>query len=1072
MRKRKILALLCAFILMFSCVYPMEGIVFVRAADVITTTDSNGVEWEYEVFITGDGSYARIKNVKLRSGITRVIVPTQLDTYTVKEIDASYSKGTLFYGNTDIVSVSIPSTVTYIKSGAFKQCTSLETVTFASENSKKRVLEIGSSAFLGCSKLKEVKFPEGLSELRIYNDAFYDCMMLGISEFSCKTSIGSHAFCNCNFTNVVFKEDVAINGAAFGNAFKEEDQVRKTIVFEKNVTMGANQENAPLAFNSGLTEIAFGGNVNLCEGAFKNDFNLEKITWGTKLEGVYSSYNTMNGQMVFSRCDKLKTFVFQKFDEDASVSFENFYGSFPELDTVIYEGDVTTNYWIDAKNVIFKGYVNFLDEQWVSSSRTKNIYCYPWDIDLKNLVAKNVNFYGILPSDKTTNDQYKLASYVESQEGSILKNLVSRVEVTSASSTYSLKNQDDKEIAITPADLDLEVTAYYVDGAQKKAQTISEGNGYDGYIFSYDTLTAESNNDFTVTYSNVQDDFQVLLAHPKLDSIIVEMKKDQVNTSKQVTVLEGENQLKKDDIIVTAIYQDGTCVDVTGEETCIILPHTIKVGDENQVKIKYTDPNTKQMLIGNVQVTGTAKSETKEIQAVYKYEKDQVGVPVKTTVTNEQFEVRQLYDNGTTEILEPDQYTIIGNVIENVGDNTVVIETKDTKRNVMVNIKGVELGSLFVDYVGEKKTCGDSVACSDLNLVATYEDGTVVSKDRIQDGDVHILPDILTENMVQNGYATVQVNYADKTMSVLVPVSKNVDITIPVSSKTPVATMTPVATEMPILSATPELEGDKTVTPQPVETVKVPETSANPGVNTSSPVPTNTPLVSPEPTSALTGGSVPGDGVDASVTTAPTPNVEAEMEAFENTKPVLSVESLGIRYKLTWKWTGQQEPDKYILYYSNNNEDYKILKTVNGTVSSYSYSNSAALKGTKVYFLILAQKEIGGNAVSSQISSKVGKCLLDPIKKVSISSKKQKLYMSWKKNTRCTGYIVTLTVKCNNKQKSKKIRIASKQKNKLVLTAKQLQKKFGARSGAKISITKCSVQAYYKSGEICAYSKK
>ena len=1073
MKKKKIIALLCACILLFSCVYPMEGIVFVKAADIVTTTDSNGVRWEYEVFITGNGSYAKITNVNLPSGTTRVIVPSKLDSYIVKEIGSSYSSDTLFFGNIALVSVSIPSTITDIGSGAFKKCSSLEDVTFASENSKNRVLSIGSSAFSGCTKLKKVKFPEGLEELKIYDEAFDGCELLGISEFSCKTSIGSHAFSKCNFTNVVFKEDVTIRSAAFGQAFQEEDQVRKTIVFEKSVNMAAYQSNAPLAFNPGLTEITFCGDVNLCEGAFANDSNLEKITWGKKLEGIYSSYNTLNGRMVFSGCDKLKTFVFQDFNEDVSVSFKDFYGSFPELDTVIYEGDVNSNYWIDAKNVIFKGYANFLDEQYVSSSKTKNIYCYQWDVDLKNLVAKNVNFYGILPSDKITNDQYKLASYVASQEGCILKNLVSELKVTNVSFTYSLYNKDDKEIILTPADLDLEVTANYADGA---TISIAQGNGYDGYLFSYDALTAESNNDFTVTYSNAQVDFQVLLAHPKLDCIIAEIKKDQVNTSKQVTVLEGENQLKKDHIMVTAVYEDGTCVDVTEEDSCVILSHTIKVGDGNQVKIKYTDPSTNQIAVCNVQVTGTAKSELGIINAVYKYEQDQNGVLVNTSLNKEQFEVLQLYDNGTTEILEPDQYTINGTVVENLGDNLVVIETKDTKRTVTVNIRGVGLGSLDATYIGVSKHCGDSVTLSDLNLTATYKDGTPVKGDRIQDIDVHIVPDIVTEDVVQNGYANVQVTYANKTAEVLIPVIQSTATAVPTPTMVPLETVMPTLTESPVLSVTESPEEKETATPKPTETAKVPEKSESPVISTVSPLPTETTMAtsiaSPVPTVQVTESSVPGDGVDVSVTAAPVQNVEAEIEAFENTKPVLSVESLGVRYKLTWKWYGRQDPDKYILYYSNNNEDYKILKTVNGTTSSYTYSNSAALKGTKVYFLILAQKEIGGSTVSSQISAKVGKCLLDPIKKVSISSKNQKLYMSWKKNTKCTGYVVTLTVKYNNKQKSRKIRIASKQNNKLVLTAKQLQKKFGARRGTKITIAKCSVQAYYKSGKIYAYSEK
>ena len=1085
MKKKKIVALLCAAMMLCSCAYPMEGTVVVEAAS-ITQTDSNGVTWEYEVVTATDGNYAKITNIKLQAGTTKVNIPSKLGSYTVKEIGSAYSDTTLFYQNKELTTVSIPSTVTSIGFKAFYQCTALEKVTFASENSKKRVLTVGSCAFSGCSRLKEVKFPDGLAKLEINSQAFDGCQNLGISEFNCVTSIGKDAFYNCDFTNVVFKEDVSISGSAFGKAFKEEDQIKKTITFEKDVSMGAYQCNAPLAFNPGLTEITFGGEVNLCEGAFQNNINLEKITWGTKLEGVYSSYNTLMGQQVFAGCDNLKTFVFQKFDEDVSISFEYFYGSFPELDTVIYEGDVTTNYWIDAKNVIFKGNVNISEDLSVSSSSTKNIYCYQWDVDLTNLTADHVNFYGILPSDNTTNSQYKLKSYVESQNGSILKNLVSNVKVTNVSDEYSLEDVDAEKITLTPKDLDLEVTAYYVNGSQKEAEIISEGNGYDGYLFSHGALAADLNNDFTVTYSDVQTDFQVLLERPKLTSIIVEMKENEGNSDKQVTVLEGENQLTKEDIVVTAVYDNGTCTDVTKEDSCIILPHTITVGDDNTVMIKYTDEQTNQSIIGKVQVIGTAKSECENIEAVYLYPQNQTGVLVNTTITNKQFEVRQLYNNGAMEILAPETYTISQNTITSIGENTIVVETKDTKRKTTVSIIGIPLGSLSADYVGKEKQYGDIITLDDFDLVAAYGDGTMILSDSIKGEDVHISPEIVTEDMVKNGCGTVQITYSDRIVEVQIPVSKIVATQMPNMGM-------PQVTATPILVNTQKPEAEVTETPKVTESTTVPKATESATQTPISPLPTKQPAETVKPTQEVIAtetvtetvkptetpivvieipeDEIPSQSVDGATSSTSKPDTE-EVEAFKNTKPVLSVTSLGVKYQLTWEWDGEQNPDKYILYYSTDNKDYKILKTVDGSVNSYKYANNVALQGTKVYFRVMAQKEMEGNTISSQISSKVGKYLVDPVKAAKIYSKNQKLYMTWQKHKKCTGYLVNLTVKFNNKTKSKKFRIMSRKKNQLVLTTKQLQKKFKVPSGTKVSVVTWSVQAYYKSGKTYAYSEK
>ena len=174
----------------------------------------------------------------------------------------------------------------------------------------------------------------------------------------------------------------------------------------------------------------------------------------------------------------------------------------------------------------------------------------------------------------------------------------------------------------------------------------------------------------------------------------------------------------------------------------------------------------------------------------------------------------------------------------------------------------------------------------------------------------------------------------------------------------------------------------------------------------------------------------------------------------------------------SWKWNNDILPDHYEVYYSLNKKNYKLITILAGDKNWYAYSNDAALMGNKVYFKVIAKRIVGNTEISSQPSTSVGKYLLDPVKNINVHSARHKLFVTWKKNKNCQGYYVTLTVRCSSGRKSKKIKVASKNKTTLVLTLHQLQKKFGVKSKDNVAISDWSVQAYYKSGKTCAYSEK
>ncbi|MDO4413595.1 MAG: leucine-rich repeat protein [Erysipelotrichaceae bacterium] len=100
-------------------------------------------------------------------------------------------KSYAFYNMTSLQSIVISSSVTTIESYAFYNCTSLGSVDIPSS-----VTSLGSNAFYGCTGLTEVNLPSGLTEIGMYS--FYNCKSLEAIDIpSTVTSIPTSVFSGC-----------------------------------------------------------------------------------------------------------------------------------------------------------------------------------------------------------------------------------------------------------------------------------------------------------------------------------------------------------------------------------------------------------------------------------------------------------------------------------------------------------------------------------------------------------------------------------------------------------------------------------------------------------------------------------------------------------------------------------------------------------------------------------------------------------------------------------------------------------------------------------------------------------
>ena len=770
--------------MILTCLYPMSGVQLIKATEA-TATDTNGFTWTYELFQTDGVNYIRLLSTTTTR--SQVVIPSKLDGYVVKELGCSTScskVGDLFYKCETLEKVTIPNTIVKITPSAFRQCPILKTVVFESEDKNTdRTLNIGYSCFNSCPKLETVTFPTNLKLLNIGDGAFEMCSNLSVSEFPTDTMLAGGAFHTTKMQHVEFKGNVIMSGAAFGYAF---ESYGGTIKFDKNAILGGGHGvNAALACNSNLQEIIFCGETTLSEGAFANDKNLRQITWGTKTTLNLNFNNSVSGLHLFSGCNSLKTFEFQKFDTDSQIDFQGVINANIALDNVIYNGDIKMNYWINAKNVIFKGHVNITDRISVSEQTTDNIYCYPYDIDFTNLTAENINFYGIVGDSNDAN--YKLKSYVASQKGCALNSIVESVSMYAESSDYILGDEKLSDVTIDGSKIKGKVTAKFVNESATSTHIIQLGDGVTGYSISSDNLVANSNNTFHVNYSGATGTFKQLVRYKKLTGITAKVNDD--STTKQpLTITAGTNALTKKDISVIATYEDGTTTDVTYQEGCVIENHTIVPGSENKVKITFTSPYSGESANAILQINGAQKNISNYEITV---DDDYVAV-IGEVLDIRKFHVFEILENGQKE--EISNTNIKLQAIELVpGKNNVTVTYNGKNYSIIITAKKV---TITAKYIGNKViTNGDNIDLKDIEVSVTTDLGNG------NETTTKLLSSDYALSNEKAGY--IYVKKYDQTVEV-----EGIDI--PNQTTQAPTTASPITTDNPNMQPTPSLTPEPT----------------------------------------------------------------------------------------------------------------------------------------------------------------------------------------------------------------------------------------------------------------------
>ena len=153
-----------------------------------------------------------------------LVIPDTLKNAPVVEIDAN-----VFYGNTDLESVTMPDTITIIGADAFCACSNLKSVKLPAGlirigneafcatgltelNLPEGLQQVGTEAFAGCSNLVSANSPSTL--LTVGHSMFMDCFRLQTVTFAeGPTKILDSAFYNCAMLdNIVLPNTMRIIG--------------------------------------------------------------------------------------------------------------------------------------------------------------------------------------------------------------------------------------------------------------------------------------------------------------------------------------------------------------------------------------------------------------------------------------------------------------------------------------------------------------------------------------------------------------------------------------------------------------------------------------------------------------------------------------------------------------------------------------------------------------------------------------------------------------------------------------------------------------------------------------------
>lgn len=236
---------------------------------------------------------------------------------------------------------------------------------------------------------------------------------------------------------------------------------------------------------------------------------------------------------------------------------------------------------------------------------------------------------------------------------------------------------------------EIEVVGIYDDGSEAIIRS---------FTMSTTTVQRDGENTISISYNGLRTTITVF--GKKVESLEAEYMGEDVTVGQSV---------KKKDISVTAYFTDGSMEDITN---FTMASDVVKREGENVLRVSYGGKHAEIVVYGKPPLA------IEEIDAWYEGE----GVIVGNRPNKADIHVMAYYNDGTEK--EITGYTLSPEEITKVGTNKLTI-VYDSKK-VMLEIEGLpkEVVSITAKYVGSALEVGRSVSKADIEVTATYNDGT------------------------------------------------------------------------------------------------------------------------------------------------------------------------------------------------------------------------------------------------------------------------------------------------------------------------------------------------------------
>lgn len=248
------------------------------------------------------------------TGLVDLVIPSEYNGKPVTRIAE-----TAFAGNTDIVSVTLPESITYIDGDAFRFCSNLATINYNCTNAvfhhlNKNNYSVSYNGFNGCNAVKEINIGNNVESIPDY--AFAGIDSNNISNFNIPENIKS-------IGGQLFNDDVTINTLEYNaidceyiGKIMNRDEYIKPFPNINTVIIGKKVKNIPVKYESGYE----GRNGYYC--TLFADTNLSNVIFENGIKRVSG----------FRDCDQITEIIIPEGTEEIS---EEAFLSCLKLETVI-----------------------------------------------------------------------------------------------------------------------------------------------------------------------------------------------------------------------------------------------------------------------------------------------------------------------------------------------------------------------------------------------------------------------------------------------------------------------------------------------------------------------------------------------------------------------------------------------------------------------------------------------------------------------------------------------------------------------------------------------------------------